>query len=119
MEEDQIKRRTPSRGVLQARAAREIARPFSLRLGDWQSLSIKLQEMAKRQPGTDEAATMRTQIHGLLEEVDGTASEYEQKVVTLPEESREHSVIRDTRHGFALIRSRLETALAALDGSRA
>lgn len=118
MEQEEIKRRTPSRGVIQARAAREVARPFSLRLGDWQSLSIKLQEMAKRHPTPSEADSMRAQIRALLEDVDATATEYEEMVVTLPDESREHSVIRDTRHGFALIRSRLEIALAALAGSK-
>lgn len=112
MDEPEHRQRAVPPAVLQARAARAVARPFSNRLGEWQSESIKLQAMATREP--DSAGKIAAATRNLLATVNEAEAEFGKKVDGLTETERRHGSISDTRRGFEMIRSRLQQMLAGL-----
>lgn len=109
MNELENRQRAVPLAVLQGRAARAVVRPYSNRLGEWQSESIKLQAMADREPDADgkiEAAT-----RALMQTLTLAETEFETTVASLADTVRMHSSINDARRGFDMIRTRLDQTL--------
>lgn len=110
-------RRVVSPAVLAARSARLLMLPFSQKLGEWQSESIKLETMALRKASTDEyrAGIVEAAIV-LRRSVNEMAGELEKTAMDAPERVRQHSRVADARKVLEAMEKRLS---ALIDTMRA